>query len=68
MFSKIDADRILMRAAEIEGSEGSRALTVDELRSISGEAGFGSQAVERAIAEAQQAASCQAGGAPDHMA
>ncbi len=55
MFSKIDADRILKRAAEIEGSEDSAPLTIDELRSIAGEAGFGSQAIERAIVEAEQA-------------
>ncbi len=54
-FSKIDADRILKRAAEIEGSEDTGPLTIDELRSIAGEAGFGSQAVERAIVEAQRA-------------
>ena len=53
-FSKLDVDRILRRAAEIEGSEDARPITVAELRSIAGEAGFGSQAVERAIAEAQQ--------------
>ena len=34
LFSKIDADRILKRAAEIEGSEDSGPLTIDELRSI----------------------------------
>ena len=45
MFSKIDADRILKRAVEIEGSEDAGPLTIDELRSIAGEAGFGSQAV-----------------------
>jgi len=55
VFSKVDADRILKRAAEIEGSEDSAPLTIDELRSIAGEAGFGSQAIERAIVEAQQA-------------
>ena len=55
MFSKIDAHRILKRAAEIEGSDDAGPLTADELRSIAGEAGFGSQAVERAIAEVQQA-------------
>jgi len=55
LFSKIDADRILKRAAEIEGSEDSGPLTIDELRSIAGEAGFGSHAVERAIVEAQRA-------------
>ena len=58
-FSKLDADRILRRAAEIEGSEDTRPITVAELRSIAGEAGFGSQAVERAIAEAQQAAATE---------
>ena len=59
MFSKIDADRILRRAAEIEGAEDARPLTADELRSIAGEAGFGSQAVERAIVEAQQAGAAE---------
>ena len=52
MFSKLDADRVLRRAAEIEGSEGVGPISVEELRSIAGEAGFGAQAVERAIAEA----------------
>jgi hypothetical protein len=55
VFSKIDADRILRRAAEIEGSDDSRRLTIDELRAIAGEAGFGLDAVERAIAEARAA-------------
>ena len=55
LFSKLDADRILRRAAEIEGSEEPRTLSVDEIRSIAGEAGFGAQAIERAIAEAQEA-------------
>lgn len=55
MFSKIEADRILKRAAEIEGAEDSRRLTVEELRLIAGEAGFGLRAVERAIAEARAA-------------
>ena len=36
MFSKMAADRILRRAAEIEGSEESGPVTVDELRSIAG--------------------------------
>lgn len=57
VFSRTDADRILRRAAEIEGSEESRRLTLDELRSIAGEAGFGPRAVDRAIAEARAAAS-----------
>ena len=59
IFSKIDADRILKRAAEIEGSEDGRPLTIDELRSIAEEAGFGSQAIERAIVETQQANSAE---------
>lgn len=54
-FSRTDADRILRRAAEIEGSDDSRRLTIEELRVIAGEAGFGLQAVERAIAEARAA-------------
>lgn len=55
-FSKLDVDRVLRRAAEIEGSEDGRPITVDELRSIAGEAGFGRHAVDRAIREAQHAA------------
>jgi hypothetical protein len=55
VFSKVEADRILKRAAEIEGSEDTPPLTIDELRSIAVEAGFGSGAVERAIVEAQRA-------------
>ena len=55
LFSKLDADRILRRAAEIEGSEDTRTLSLDEIRSIAGEAGFGTTAVERAIAEAREA-------------
>jgi len=66
VFSKIDADRILKRAAEIEGSEDSAPLTIDELRSIAGEAGFGSQAIERAIVEAQQARPSEARHHPVH--
>lgn len=54
-FSSIDADRILRRAAEIEGSGDTGRVTADELRLIAGEAGFRSAAVERAIAEAQAA-------------
>jgi len=54
VFNKIDADRILRRAADIEGSEEANPLTLEELRSIAGEAGFGTSAVERAIAEALQ--------------
>ena len=56
MFSKSEADRILKRAAEIEGADDARPLSVEELRSIAGEAGFGPSAVERAIDEAKQVA------------
>ena len=55
MFSKVDADRILKRAAEIEGSDDGHPLSADELRMIAGEAGFGRKAVERALAEAERA-------------
>ena len=55
-FSKLDVDRILRRAAEIEGSEDAGPITVDEIRSIASEAGFGLHAIQRAIGEAQQAA------------
>ena len=51
LFTKLDADRILQRAAEIEGSDPERAMSVTEIRGIAGEAGFGFNAVERAIAE-----------------
>jgi hypothetical protein len=66
MFSKSEADRILKRAAEIEGADDARPLTVEELRSIAGEAGFGSSAVERAIAEAKQLAPRSAPPQPVH--
>ncbi len=56
MFSKSQADRILKRAAEIEGSEDASPISIAELRSIAGEAGFGSDAVERALGEARQLA------------
>jgi len=59
LFSKIDADRVLKRAAEIEGSEDTKPLSASELRSIAGEAGFGSQAVERAIVEVTRAATAE---------
>jgi hypothetical protein len=55
-FTKLDVDRILRRAAEIEGSDDSGPVTVDEIRSIAREAGFGLHAVDRAIGEARQAA------------
>ena len=55
MFNKLDVHRILRRAAEMEGSEDPALLTVEELRAIAGEAGFGAHSVDRAIAEAQKA-------------
>lgn len=55
-FSKLEVDRVLRRAAEIEGSEESRPISGEELRSIAGEAGFGAHAVERAIREIRQEA------------
>lgn len=64
LFSRLEADRILKRASEIEGSEGARSLSLDELRSIAGEAGFGPQAVDRAIAEARRVASADTGPPP----
>jgi hypothetical protein len=59
-FTKLDADRILARAAEIEGAEDSQPLTVAELRAVATEAGFGPSAVERALAEALQAKPAEA--------
>lgn len=56
LFTKLDADRILRRAAEIEGSDDARRLTMEELRAIAEEAGFGASAVERAIEEARETA------------
>lgn len=53
-FSKLQADVILRRAAEIEGTEDSRRMSVREIRAIATEAGFGSHAVEQAIHEAQR--------------
>ena len=55
-FTKLDVDRILRRAAEIEGSDDDEPITVEEIRSIASEAGFGLHAIRRAIREAQQAA------------
>ena len=66
VFSKIEADRILKRAAEIEGADDAGPLTVDDLRSIASEAGFGARAVERAIAEARQATKREIQRAPVH--
>lgn len=66
VFTKVEADRILKRAAEIEGADDPGPLTVDDLRSIAGEAGFGPRAVERAIAEAQQLGPTNIERAPVH--
>lgn len=52
-FSRGDADRILRRAAEIEGSEDVSRMSEAELRAIAGEVGLGSKALERAISEAR---------------
>lgn len=54
-FSRVDADRILRRAAEIEGAGDEGRLTLTELRSIAGEAGFAPQTIERAIADVESA-------------
>ncbi len=54
-FSRGDADRILRRAAEIEGADDERRMSLAELRAIAGEAGFSPQTVERAIADVQTA-------------
>jgi hypothetical protein len=60
MFSKVEADRILKRAAELEGSDEAGPVTIEELRSIAGEVGFSPQAIDRAISEAKQAAAISA--------
>lgn len=53
-FSRIDADRILRRAAEIEGTD-ARALSLEEIRSIGQEVGFSRTAIDRAAAELRDA-------------
>lgn len=55
LFSRLDADRILRRTAEIEGAEEGRTLTIDEIRAIAEEAGFAARALERAIVEVREA-------------
>ncbi len=60
LFSKMDADRILHRAAQIEGTEAT-PLSIEEVRSIAGEAGFGPRAVNRAIAEVLHAGPTEPG-------
>lgn len=54
-FTKVDADRILRRAAEIEGADGEKRMSLAELRQIAGEAGFAAHTVERAIADVRAA-------------
>lgn len=54
-FSRADADRILRRAAEIEGADDDRDLSLAEIRTIAGEAGFAPQTLERAIADVRTA-------------
>lgn len=53
-FSKLDADRILRRAAELDGSDDARGMTLDELRSIAAEAGFARGTIERAIEDIRE--------------
>ena len=55
LFSRAQADRILRRAAEIEGTGDERPLSLAELRTIASEAGFTPQVLERALAEVQDA-------------
>ena len=55
LFSRIEADRILRRAAEIEGADDEKRISLAELRIIGGEAGFASQTLERAIMGAHTA-------------
>lgn len=53
--SRLDADRILRRAAEIEGSSDAATLSLDELRAIASEAGFARGTIDRALAEVREA-------------
>ncbi len=55
-FSKLDVDRILRRAAEIDGSDDAGPVSVDEIRSIAREAGFDKRSIDLAIVEVQEAA------------
>jgi hypothetical protein len=50
-FSRAEADRILRRAAEIEGTGDDRPLSLADLKAIGTEAGFGPHTLERAIAD-----------------
>ena len=55
LFSRAEADRVLRRAAEIEGTGEERPISLAELRSIGTEAGFAPQTLERAVADVQNA-------------
>ena len=61
LFSQLDTDRILQRASEIEGNDEGRSMSIRDLRGITGEAGFGAGAAERAMAEARPTASNRCG-------
>lgn len=50
VFSETEAQRILARAAELEGTIGTR-FTVEDLRSIAARAGIEAHALEQAISE-----------------
>ncbi len=53
-FTRIEADRILRRAATLEGSPDALRVSAEELRAIAREAGFAPQAVERAMEEVRE--------------
>ncbi len=54
-LSRSTVDQILRRAAEIDGSEDA-PVSVEQLRSIAGQAGFAPHAVEQALAEVRHVA------------
>ncbi len=66
LFSKADADRILKRAAEIEGSRETGSFSLAELRSIAGEAGLDSRAIDQAVAEIRESSSRATHSSPVH--
>ncbi len=55
LFSRAEADRILRRAGELEGTGTERSLSVDDLRAMAAQAGLAPQTLERAISEIQDA-------------
>jgi len=55
LFSRAEADRILRRAGELEGTGTERSLSAEELRAMAAQAGFAPQTLERAIADVQSA-------------